>query len=129
MATIKLSREQRDAIYAEVTLDLDGVGDLAIAMKKADYATARRYRQRFEDDMRLLDDLGWEPEQNRDEFELTMPTADLARVIGYFNRLLGSSVEAHLAEPEEARRHAAQAVAVQTTLASVLAQAAQSDGS
>jgi hypothetical protein len=46
------------AIYAEVTLDLDGIGDLAIAMNKADYATARRYRQRFEDDMRLLDDLG-----------------------------------------------------------------------
>ena len=129
MATITINREQRDAIYAEVTLDLDGIGDLAIAMNKADYATARRYRERFEDDMRLLDDLGWEPEQNRDEFELTMPTADLARVIGYFNRMLGSAVEAHLAEPEEARRHAVQAVAAQTALASVLAQAAQADGS
>lgn len=82
MGIIKLNREQREAIYAEVALDLDAVGDLAIVMSKGDYDTARRYRRRFEDDMRLLDDLGWEPEQNRDEFELTMPTADLARVSG-----------------------------------------------
>ena len=126
---ITINREQRDAIYFEVALDLDGIGDLAIAMSKADYATARRYRQRFEDDMRLLDDLGWEREQNRDEFDLTMSTPDLARVIGYFNRLLGSSVQAHLSEPEEGRRHAAQSLAAQTALASVLAQAAQTDGS
>jgi len=79
--------------------------------------------------MRLLDDLGWEPEQNGDEFELTMSTPDLARAIGYFNRLLGSSVQAHLSEPEEGHRHAAQSLAAQTALASVLAQAAQADGS
>ncbi len=126
---ITINREQRDAIYAEVTLDLDGIGDLAIAMNNSDYETARRYRQRFEDDMRLLDDLGWGREEHRDEFELTMPMPDLARAIGYFNRLLGSSVQAHLSEPEEGRRHAAQSLVAQTALASVLAQAAaQPDG-
>jgi hypothetical protein len=126
MATIKLNRRQRDAIYDEVVLDLHGIGDIAIALDGDEYDVARRYRRRFEDDMRLLDDLGWEPDQrDRDEFELTMPAEDLARVVGYFNKMLGAAVEAHLAEPEETRRHAAQAVAAQTAFASVLVQATQ----
>jgi hypothetical protein len=78
MATIKLNREQRDAIYGELALDLSGTGDIRISVDGEDYDAARRLRRRYEDDMRLLDDLGWEPEQDRDEFEITMDHDDLS---------------------------------------------------
>ena len=82
---ITINRSERDAIYQEVLTDLTGVGDIDIALRNDDYETARRYRRRFEDDMRLLDDLGWEPDQDRDEFELTMPPDGLARVLERLN--------------------------------------------
>ncbi len=34
---------------------------------------------------RLLDDLGWEDDPGRDEFTLTMPPADLARLLSRLN--------------------------------------------
>jgi chromosome condensin MukBEF ATPase and DNA-binding subunit MukB len=121
---ITINREQRDAIYQEILTDLNGVGDIWIALHSEDYETARRFRRRFEDDMRLLDDLGWEETQERDQFELTMPGADLGRVIGHFNQLLGEAVRAHISEPEEERQLAERALVAQTAFGSVLSQVA-----
>lgn len=38
-------------------------------------------------DLRLLDDLGWEPEQDADEFTLTMDGVDLAGVVSHLIEL------------------------------------------
>jgi hypothetical protein len=101
MATIKLNREQRDAIYGELALDLSGTGDIRISVDGEDYDAARRLRRRYEDDMRLLDDLGWEPEQDRDEFEITMDHDDLARVLRRLNRSAGDTLHIYVVEPLE----------------------------
>ncbi len=125
---IKINREQRDAIYDEVVLDLHGIGDIAIALDGDEYDIARRYRRRFEDDMRLLDDLGWEPDQrDRDEFELTMPADDLARVVGHFNKMLGASLREHFTEPDDARRLVERELAAQTAFGSILTQPAKTE--
>jgi hypothetical protein len=124
---IKINRSQRDAIYEEVVLDLHGIGDIAIALDGDDYDIARRYRRRFEDDMRLLDDIGWEPGQDREEYELTMPADDLARLVGYFSKMLGASLREHFAEPDDARRLVERELAAQTAFAGILPQAVTRD--
>jgi hypothetical protein len=126
---ITIGREQRDAIYEEVLTDLSGIGDLWIAFAEGDYETARRYRRRFEDDMRLLDDLGWENEPGPAAvFELTMSAAVLGRVAGHFAARLGGSLRGQLADGVEERRYTDRALAAQAAFAALAAGAAQTDG-
>lgn len=101
MATIKLNRQQRDALYGELVLDLSGTGDIRINLDGEDYDAAQRLRRRYEDDMRLLDDLGWEPEQDSDEFEVTMDHDELARVLRRLNRSAGDTLNIYVVEPLE----------------------------
>lgn len=101
MATIKLNRQQRDAIYGEVVLDLSGTGDIRVNLDSGDYEAAREHRRRYEEDMRLLDDLGWEPEQDESEFEITMDYEDLARVLRRLNRSAADTLHIYVIEPLE----------------------------
>jgi hypothetical protein len=78
---IRITREQRDAIYEEIMTEISGSGDVHVEMESGDYAAARRTRRRHQDAMRLLDDLGWEPTQDDQEFELTMEPSGLARAV------------------------------------------------
>jgi hypothetical protein len=61
-----------------VLLDLTGTGEIHLHMDNEDYDAARRTRRRYEENMRLLDDIGWEPERDGEEFEITMDREDLA---------------------------------------------------
>ncbi len=119
---ITINREQRDAVHQEIMLDLTGVGDIFHALNGDDYEKAREYRRRFEDDMRLLDDLGWEPEQEADEFELTMPRPDLARALRRLDASARSMLHSHIVEPIEERRYAERALVAQGAYGDVLAQ-------
>ena len=122
---VTIDREQRDAIYEEVLTDLTGVGDIWIALDGADYEKAREYRRRFERDMRLLDDLGWEPEQEADEFTLTMDGVDLAWVVSHLIEQTGAIIHTHIVEPIERTPHAERSVKAQSALGSILGQLAQ----
>lgn len=75
--SLTIDREQRDAIHGELVRQLTGVGDVYIAIARDDYADACQLRDRFEAAMRLLDDLGWEPDTARQSFELTAPAGQL----------------------------------------------------
>jgi hypothetical protein len=80
---LTISPAQRLAVYEQVRLHLSTVSDLWLALERNhDYETAKRLGREFSEDSRLLDDLGWNPEDVRPEFELTMPDADLMRVLG-----------------------------------------------
>ncbi|MEX1141924.1 MAG: hypothetical protein WD399_04965 [Thermoleophilaceae bacterium] len=78
---ITINRQQRDATYQEVVLDLNGPTDLWTEFDDGNFDRARELRDRFVLDMRLLDDLGWEPEVEGEAFELTMAGVDLAAVV------------------------------------------------
>jgi hypothetical protein len=67
-----LNRAQRDALYQFVLTDLVGVGDVALAIQAGQMAKAQRLRLCFEQDLRLLDLLGWQPTEGRDSYELTL---------------------------------------------------------
>lgn len=122
---ITINRDQRDAIYQEVALDLNGLTDLWREFEDGDYDRARELRQRFELDMRLLDDLGWEPDQEAGEFELTMDAVDLAAAVSHLVVQTGSILHTHIVEPIERTPHVERSVHAQTALGSILAQLAQ----
>jgi uncharacterized protein YbjQ (UPF0145 family) len=67
-----LDRAQRDALYQFVLTDLVGVGDVALAIQAGRVIEAQRLRLCFEQDLRLLDLLGWQRVEDRDSYELTL---------------------------------------------------------
>jgi len=121
---ITITRDQREALYQEVMTDLTSARDIVLFLEDGDYDKAREYRQRFEGSVRLLDDIGWEPDDDRDEFPLTMPGHELARLMRRINEASGAMLHIHIVEPDEEREHAARSLLVQTTCGDVLAQIA-----
>jgi hypothetical protein len=77
-STIRVTGDQRDALYAQVRSHLAALSDVFTAMEhQGDFATAERLGKEFAKDFRLLEDLGWYPEGSREQFELTMPPEEL----------------------------------------------------
>jgi hypothetical protein len=76
-----LDRTQRDALHQFVVADLAGVGDVAIALENGEVAEALRLRNRFEEDARLLDLLGWQVAADRDSYELAA-SQEAVRALG-----------------------------------------------
>ena len=126
---ITINRDQRDAMYQEVVLDLSGLADLWVEFDAGNYERARELRQRFVFDMRLLDDLGWEPDPNADEFTLTMDGVDLAWVVSHLIAQTGAIIHTHVVEPIERTPDTAESVKAQTAFASILGQLAQGKAS
>jgi hypothetical protein len=122
--TITIDRERRDAIYEELLTELSGSGDVWTQLRTGKYEEARRTRRRLEDAMRLLDDLGWEPDQDRETFDLTMPQADLARALRVLSDNAAATVHEHVVQPLEEAHLVQRAVVVQTVCGAVLAQIA-----
>jgi hypothetical protein len=127
MAAIKLNSAQRDAIYAEAVLALSGTGDIRIELDNGNFDSARRHRRRFEDVMRLLDDIGWEPDATAEDFELTMPRDQLVRAVRDLNESAGATLHTDIVEPMERQEATVRTLAAQTAYGDVLAQAAQAD--
>jgi hypothetical protein len=79
---------------------------------QGDYATARRLRREFEEDLRLLDDLGWAEEEPADSFELTMAPDELASAMRRLHDEACGALREHvLREHDEAQADRRYAVA------------------
>jgi hypothetical protein len=80
-SSIKIAAHQRDALYELLRDRISAVGDIWTALdRNEDYATAERLATRFGEDFRLMRDLGWDPNDNRETVELTVPPLDLMRI-------------------------------------------------
>ncbi len=80
--TATITKEQRDGLYELVRNHLGGIGDVWIALEdNSDCATAERLGLEFGEDLRLLTDIGWQPDESREAFELTMPPHDLMELL------------------------------------------------
>jgi hypothetical protein len=84
-------------LYSLLLVELTGITDVRIVLVQGDVAGALRHRRRFEGNMRLLDDLGWEPDPDRERFGLTMAHSELRPLL---ERIYWSSVR-HLTDSEE----------------------------
>jgi hypothetical protein len=77
-----ISPDKRNGIYELVRNHLAGLSDVFLAMEqRGDFATAERLGLEFSEDFRLLQDIGWKPEDYRQKFVLTMPAHDLMEVL------------------------------------------------
>jgi hypothetical protein len=81
-STITISGPQRDGLYELVRNHLGSVGDLWDALERdKDFATAARLGLEFGEDFELLDNIGWDEDERRESFELTMPVHDLTELL------------------------------------------------
>lgn len=80
--TATIDRHQRDGLYELVRNHLGSVGDLWHALEHdKDFAKAERLGLEFGEDFRLLDDIGWKDNDDRESFDLTMPLHDLMEAL------------------------------------------------
>jgi len=80
--TATINRHQREGLYELVRNHLGSVGDLWNALEQQeDFAKAEQLGIEFGEDFRLLADIGWQPKDDRESFELTVPTHDLMEVL------------------------------------------------
>jgi hypothetical protein len=77
---VTLNRDQRDALHRTVLdelADASGVGQL---VRAGEAERARFFGLYFSALFRLLDDLGWTEQDERESFELSLPPNELERV-------------------------------------------------
>jgi hypothetical protein len=98
-----LDRAQRDALRCEAAAQLEDVGVIATALRAGRWEDARRLREQFVGLTRLLDDLGWAPEDDGDAFALTMPLDWLARTVNRMQAGTACTLERLLEAPAQAR--------------------------
>ena len=97
MARHKLTRRQRDAVRDTVIWNLASVcTDFEMSLvQREDYKHARRLRREIEDAAALLDDLGWEPHDSRESFELALPRKQLRRIAKRLKQSATNDLFAH----------------------------------
>jgi hypothetical protein len=61
--------------------DLSGLDDIVTHLQHDEPSDARRLRNRFVPELRLLDDIGWERKPDGEQFKLTMPPRELRPII------------------------------------------------
>ncbi len=91
---VVLDRSQRDAVYQFVLRDLADMDDVAIVLGDGEVELAQQLRRRFEQGLRLLDDIGWEQTGARELYALSQPPQELRAVFGW----LGESATAATGE-------------------------------
>jgi hypothetical protein len=116
--TIKITGEERDALYDQVRNHLAALGDVFVAMEcQKDYATAERLGIEFGEDFRLLQDLGWPEDDDRDRVELTMPYEDLTELM----RRLREEAQGGLVDARKEREAVAGANVIEGLESTILA--------
>ena len=88
-----VTRQQRDVLFDAVKTNLTLIGDVSTLLEQDRGFEALEVRRQVEDDMRLLDDLGWGHLDPREAYALTMPADQLARTIRRFEALAAGSLE------------------------------------
>ncbi len=123
---ITIRRDHRNAIYGELLVDLTGTGEIYTHIQNGDYEAAQSTRRRYEENMRLLDDLGWGPEGDDDEYEITMDAGDLTHALRRLNLNAGETIHRHVIEPIESE-FTVRAVHAQTAYGDIFAQLSGTD--
>lgn len=95
--TTTISGEERDVLYTLIRDHLNGLGgDIRLAMERQrDFIYAARLGRDLRRDVRMLDDLGWPEEDDREAVELTMPAEELTELL----RRLHDEATASLTDP------------------------------
>ena len=96
---ITITREQRQPLHRLVTQHISGIGDVTMMIEAGKFSEAERFGLEYSEDIRMLDDLNWDPDDDRASFDLTLPLHELIEAL----KRLRQDAEMGL-EPEEAQR-------------------------
>jgi hypothetical protein len=92
---MQITRQERDALWDTLVTDLMTVGDVALFLSRGDEETAQCLHQRYLQDLRLLDHIGWQRAHHQQTFDLPIERDDeLAHTI----QRLGISAATALAD-------------------------------
>lgn len=78
--TLSLTRTQRDALHRTALDELADASGVPNLIRAGEAERARFFGLYFSALFRLLDDLGWSEQDEREAFELTLPPDQLERV-------------------------------------------------
>ena len=81
VVNVTLDRSQRDALHSACMLDLSGVEEMELYLRKGEYEEARAITERVVGASSLLDDIGWDPQTPRKHFVLTAQADRLREVV------------------------------------------------
>jgi hypothetical protein len=99
-ATLQIGRNERAALHKLLLQRVTGSTDAGMMIQREDFEAAERYANECAADVRLLNDLGWDPEDRRAVFAITVPKDELGETL----RHLRVSAEEGMDEPEDVRR-------------------------
>lgn len=101
--TFTVSPRERKALHWLLSRRLFILGQDPPELARKEKVTLNRLAVEFGEDLRLMSDLGWEPERRDASIVLTMPHEDLLRTFKRLRRdaRRGPSEERHHLEPEE----------------------------
>jgi hypothetical protein len=105
--TITIDRDQRKGLYELARNHLGSIEDFFVALERTkDFAKAERLGLEFAEDFRLLRDIGWGEDEDREAFELTMPPQDLMNVLKRLRGEAGKILGGAQGSPEDAETNA-----------------------
>jgi hypothetical protein len=98
---IVINADQREGLYELIRNHLGSIEDFWVALERTeDFEAAERLGREFAEDFRLLEDIGWGPDDRREAVALTMPRENLTRLL---QRLHGEAVQVLVEHGAEAR--------------------------
>lgn len=102
-ATLTIGPRERDVLHALMSRRLFVLGQDPPALARREGIGIDQLADQFAEDMRLMEDIGWDADDSRRAVELTMPEADLAETIRRLRRdaRQAPSEERREQEPEE----------------------------
>jgi DNA-binding PadR family transcriptional regulator len=102
-ATLTIGREERDVLHGLMCRRLFILGMEPVELAHKEGASVEEVAEGFGEDLRLMQDIGWEFEGTSSSVELTMPAESLARALMRLRRdaRRAPSEARHEREPEE----------------------------
>lgn len=118
--SIRISAEERDALYERILLRLNGIEDVYRAVEHEDWEAAQRLGLEFSDLLRFVcDDLGWGEEASR-SLALATPPDVLRRAAGVIKEWVTVERLKHERERDEAAEGVAEAQLLQEACERIL---------
>jgi hypothetical protein len=102
-STLKISSDERDTLHGLMLRRLLILAERTSELARAEGTTVEQVCERFGDDLRLMEDIGWAFETDGESVELTMPADRLAETVKRLRRdaRRAPCEERHEREPEE----------------------------
>jgi hypothetical protein len=98
---VTINRAHRDALHHEMLTDLTALGDIFRALNAGQGEEAQRLWHSHEPELQLLDQIGWNPVERLEQFEIDLPQDILLRVLAQLQERAEEITDIHITEPRE----------------------------